>query len=280
MERAAVAMRGDTQLRIVLKGAERGPFSRLGSEKLLAESLERELQRWPGDCAISRDHDASGLQPRFALAVRPRAALRCLHVDGPVHSVEFSQVRQAPLRKLHRGDWADRRDEFALRDLSRASFQRGDRVRNCEDVLERSVPSGPVADENDVVMGIDDSRDNRLPHQVHGSDIASPGGDVVADCSEAAVADQRLRDDAVVRVHCVDPAVDESQVPAISGCLPLLRRQRAQPAAETQRGTADEELPARETRTRVSTFDSHWLQSFYETVEGWILPPPRTFRSG
>ena len=43
VERAAVAMRGDTQLRVVLKGAERGPFSRLGSEKLLAESLEREL---------------------------------------------------------------------------------------------------------------------------------------------------------------------------------------------------------------------------------------------
>ena len=75
------------------------------------------------------------------------------------------------------------------------AFSCGDRIRNREDVLERRVPSGPVADKHDVVVRVDNAGNDRLPHQIDRLTLSRR--DVIADCGEAAVADQHLRDDAV-----------------------------------------------------------------------------------
>src|SRR5215470_9525650 len=89
LERAAITMRGDAKSRVVLQRAERGPLPRVWGQEFLAKGLEREPQRWTCDRAVSPDHHASGLEPRLACTVRPRAALRCLDVDRPVNGVEF-----------------------------------------------------------------------------------------------------------------------------------------------------------------------------------------------
>ena len=78
----------------------------------------------------------------------------------------------------------------------RARLQRRDRVGNREDVLERRVPPGPVADEDDVVVGVDDAGDDGPAAKVHDAQTAAAPDDVVADGGKAAVADQHLRDDA------------------------------------------------------------------------------------
>ena len=119
-------------------------------------SAARAPAAWPAIVAVGGNHDALRLEPRLALAVRPRAALRRLKIDGTVHRVEFGQVRQASLVELHRGDGADSRDELSCRDTRAASLQLRHRVGNGEHVLERRVPPGPVADEDDVVVGVDD----------------------------------------------------------------------------------------------------------------------------
>ena len=50
--------------------------------------------------------------------------------------------------------------------LRAARLQRRDRVGNREDVLERRVPPGPVADQHDVVVRVDDAGDDRSSPEV------------------------------------------------------------------------------------------------------------------
>src|SRR5439155_15450409 len=111
-------------------------------------------------------------------------------------------------------------------------------VGDREHVLERRVPSGPVADEDDVVVGVDDAGDDGLAFEVNTP--RSAGGHVVADGGEAAALDQQLRHDAAGGVHRVDAAVDEQEV------LRLPEHLSDVEAAKRERGRAPEKLPARD----------------------------------
>src|SRR5262249_28457707 len=104
MKGAAVAMRGDAELRIVLQSCERRAFPCLCSQELFAKRLKREGERGTCDRAIISNHDAASRQPCLSLSVRPRTALGRLYVDRTVNGVKFCQIRQAPFCELHRRD--------------------------------------------------------------------------------------------------------------------------------------------------------------------------------
>jgi hypothetical protein len=76
------------------------------------------------------------------------------------------------------------------------------------------VPARAISDEDDVVVGIDESRDHRLSHQVDGSHITLPRH-VVTDSREASVANQNLRYDLPIRIHRVNAAIDEREIAAV-----------------------------------------------------------------
>jgi len=133
------------------------------------------------------------------------------------------------------------------------NLQNCDRVWNREDVFERRVPSGPIADEHNVVVGIDDAGDHGFPLQVKTPHVCSLDGEVVTHSSETAVLDQCLRGDAVTGVHRVDPAVDYEKVRGARRiCRRRLREQfRAGKSAEGQRAGLAEELSAQQSVCRL-----------------------------
>ena len=94
MKRAAVAVRGDAEARVVLQRGERRSLSRLGGQQLFPQRLQGERQRRSGDCAVGGDRHASGLEPGFAFGVGSRPALRGLQIHRPVDGVQFGQRRQ------------------------------------------------------------------------------------------------------------------------------------------------------------------------------------------
>jgi hypothetical protein len=155
---------------------------------------------------------------------------------------------------------ADRRDPAARRGAGRALRERLLHVRDRVRVLERRVIAGPVAHQDDVVVVVDDPRDDGPSLEVDHLDLAVLV-DVVADTRDDAVPDHELRDHAVLRVHRVDPAVDEGDPlvvrPRLAGRLAALAAaaaaERHAGAAEadrrTRRGRAADELLPREPLT-------------------------------
>src|SRR5262249_23998429 len=151
-------------------------------------------------------------------------------------------------------------DEFTSRNFGAARLQLCNRVGNREDVFERRVPSGPVADEDDVIVRIDNPWDNRLAHKVDPLDIGCLAEDVIAHCREAAVADQGLRHDTVARVLRVDSTVDESHVRGCGRRGPLwlcVGFPETKLATDGDSGCTAHELPARESLRSRSVFLSH-----------------------
>ena len=109
------------------------------------------------------------------------------------------------------------------------------------------MPARPVSDEDDVVVRVDNAGNYRLPLEVNAPDITSRHGDVVTHGGEAAVLDQQLRDNPIVRVHRVDLTVHEDKV-CDCACryrgLPLCEQFRATQSPQGKRAKPAEELPA------------------------------------
>src|SRR5437899_12885154 len=76
-------------------------------------------------------------------------------------------------------------------------------------MLERRVPTWPVAHEYVVVVRVDQTRDDRAALQIQPARTAS--GQAVPNRGKPSVLDHRLRGDAVGGVHRMDLAVDEQQ---------------------------------------------------------------------
>jgi len=190
MKGAAIAVGGDAERRVVLQRVMRTAFPRCRCEQLLTERLEREVERRPGNRAVGSHRHAFRLEPGLAEAIGSGTALRRLDVDRTVHGVELRERGQALLRKLHRGNRPDGRDEFVARDARRALLQRRNCVGNREHVLQGRMPSGPVADEHDVVVRVDETGNDRLALQIDAPDAARLRGHAVADRGEPAIANQ------------------------------------------------------------------------------------------
>src|SRR5262245_25159000 len=87
-------------------------------------------------------------------------------------------------------------------------------------MLERCVPPGPVADQDDVVVGIDDAGNDGSAFEVANRQPAAASNDVVADRGDPAIADENLRDDLAGAIHRMDPAVDETEITwTVGRCL-------------------------------------------------------------
>ena len=164
VKRAAVAMRSDAELSRSTAAHRPPTLPRLGCQQFLAQSLQRSPGAWP---AIAPS--AATMTPRASSHALPcgcSSACRLVRPGcrpGAVDGIEFGQVRQTVSRRTASREIGPTvRDELACRNVVGARFQRRDRVGNREDVLERRVPAGPVADEDDVVVGVDDSGDHRL----------------------------------------------------------------------------------------------------------------------
>ena len=157
------------------------------------------------------DRHASRFEPRLAVTVGARAALRGLDVDGTADRIELGERRQTTLVELHRGDRADGGDELTRGHARRTRLQRRDRIGNREDVLERRVPPGPVADEHDVIVRVDEAGNDRPAFEVHDGESSAAPNDVVADGGKAAVPNEDLGDDATGAIHRVDAPVDEGR---------------------------------------------------------------------
>jgi hypothetical protein len=99
------------------------------------------------------------------------------------------------------------------------------------------VPPGAIADEDNVIVRVDDARDQRPAPQVDNPGALSP--DVVADRGKTAVANEGLRHDPVVRIHSVDPAVAKGEIGAGHRLLRVCVRD-----AEAKRHCAAEEFSA------------------------------------
>ena len=236
MEGARVTVRGDAQAREVLQCALGGALPRLRGEELVPElgQCAGRPGGAPADRAVCGDDDAPGFEPRLRGAVRPRAALRRLDVDRAVDRVELGQGRQALLGKLHGRDRTDRGDELARRDLGAPRLHLRDHVGDREDVLERDVPAGPVADEDDVVVRVDDPRDHRAPLQVQHL-VGRMPVDAVADLEEAAILDQDLLHHSAGAVHRVDLALRQDEAFELAVRVVRVRPRRGRRLAATQR---------------------------------------------
>jgi hypothetical protein len=109
-------------------------------------------------------------------------------------------------------------------------------------VLERRVPSGPVADEDDVIVGVDDAGNDGPAFEVHDRQAAAAPNNVVANRDNPAVANENLRHDLAGAVHRMDPPVDEAEFACIVGrrlsVQPDRARQLSQPDGRS--GAADE----------------------------------------
>src|SRR5204863_194519 len=126
-------------------------------------------------------------KPCLRGAVDAGSALRRHDKDRVIDGVKLSQIWKPPLIELHGGDGTDGRDEFAAGNAGRASFQDGDGVRDGEDVLQRSIPARTIADQNNVVVRVDDAGDYGLSLEIDGSDALRRNR--VANRGDAAVAD-------------------------------------------------------------------------------------------
>ena len=85
-------------------------------------------------------------------------------------------------------------------------------VGNRRRVLQRSVVPGTVAHCDDVIVVVDDARNDCALAQV---DDSTPGGRPrrsAADGGKAPVADGHRRNDGILRIHRVDAAVDEYEL--------------------------------------------------------------------
>ena len=156
------------------------------------------------------DRHALGFEPRLAGAVGARAALRGLDVDG--RSTASSSVSVGSRRSVNcfAAIGPTVVTNSPARNVRRTRLQRRDRFGNREDVFERRVPAGPVADEDDVVVGVDDAGNDGPALEVDPLRAAAP--DAVAGLREAPAPSRAPRDDAAACVHRVDSAVDEQDV--------------------------------------------------------------------
>ena len=136
-----------------------------------------------------------------------------------------------------------RGDELTRGNARRTCLQGSDRIGNREDVLERRVPSGPVADEDDVVVRVDDAGNDGPAFEVHDRQTAAAPNNVVADRGNPAVADENLRHDLAGAVHRVDPPVDETEIACIVGRRLSFQPDGARPLRQPDgRGGAADEL--------------------------------------
>ena len=78
-------------------------------------------------------------------------------------------------------------------------------------MLERRVPSRPVSDEHDVIVGIDKPGDYGSAFQVDPADAAGRA-DVIAYRRKPAVLNQSLRKNSIIGVHRMDLAVHQEKV--------------------------------------------------------------------
>ena len=74
------------------------------------------------------------------------------------------------------------------------------------------MPSRSIADKHDVIVRIDDSRDDGLPHQIHHTNIPCRSRKRVTHRRNSAVANQQLGNNAAVGIHRLDSAVDQRDV--------------------------------------------------------------------
>src|SRR6185295_2822427 len=114
-----------------------------------------------------------------------------------------------------RGHGTDRGNHFASRDTGTAGLQCRNRVGDGEDVFERRAPAGTVSDKDNVVVRVNDAWDDGFPLEIDSPDVGTLRHNAVADGNKSAIANQHLRDNAVARIHRMDTAVDESEVPEV-----------------------------------------------------------------
>jgi hypothetical protein len=107
------------------------------------------------------------------------------------------------------------------------------------------VVPGPEAEQDDVVVVVDQTRHHRAPVEVdHLLAAVVDEAGVVADRRELVVVDRHRRDDAVLRVHRVDDAVDEHGVAAVRAAIavavvgPRGARQHGEQGRQNARGRA------------------------------------------
>jgi hypothetical protein len=104
------------------------------------------------------------------------------------------------------------------------------------------VPSGPVPDKDDVIVGIDDAGNDGSAFEVHNRQSATAPNDVIADCRNPAVADEHLRYHLAGAIHCVDLPVDETEISCTVGRALSVQPDGAGPPchAKGQAGSTDE----------------------------------------
>ena len=141
------------------------------------------------------------------------------------------------------------------------------------------MPSGPVPDQHDVVMRVDQAGNHGLSLQVDAPD-ASRHGDVVAHSGEAAVLDQRLRDHAIGRVHRMDLAVHQDQVlmraaAVRSSFAPLSPLKASAPAPP--RNCLRPSPPAASFLSRLPCFASHISYCQSSRISLWLSGPNRSY---
>ena len=161
-------------------------------------------------------------------------------------SIELRKRRQAVLGELGGNPSAHGGDELARRHGAASRADRGLHVRDRERVLEPRIVARTQAEQHDVVVIVDEPRNGRAPLQVDhahaGAAVVRPS--VVPDRRELPVPDRHGRDDRIMPVERVDPAVDQLHI-ARSGATVIVacqarsdhRHTRQQPRRNEQRNS-------------------------------------------
>ncbi len=172
--------------------------------------------------------------------------------------VELGQRRQPYLGELVEVEAADRGDELAGRHASRAVAEGPLDVGDGIGVLQRRVPPGPVAHQDDVVVVVDDARDGGAAAQVDRPGAVGHAllrlAEAVAGVRDAAVVDGQHADDAPAAVHRVDLSIVEDQ--GALGVVPAaaVRAGRCRSGDRADRGRGADDCSGLEHRSSGNAF--------------------------
>src|SRR5438034_7268714 len=117
----------------------------------------------------------------------------------------------AMLGPLVRMPAAHRRDPLALWDFLAPRSQRFLDLPDRRCVLENGVIAGTVGQAHAVDVALDDSRYDSAPLQIDDSRVWPASRRCISNSGEAAVPDRHSTGDGVLRIHRVNPAIDEVQ---------------------------------------------------------------------